>query len=95
MIETVLVRTVLWCAELLEGALLIRAIMSWFVRDQESVFGKIYYVLIQLTEPYLYPFRKLMEKYAGNGVIDWSFLIAFMFVQVFANVICRIIMMIF
>lgn len=88
----ILARAVNWFAELIELALMLRAIMSWFVQSPYSTAGKIYNVLLQITEPIVAPIRNFINKRGGTGSIDWSVLIAFILVQVVANVIVRIIL---
>ena len=48
-----------------------RVLGSWFIRDPYAI-PKPYYVIIQLTEPILGPFRKLLSRFQGNMGIDIS-----------------------
>ncbi len=60
--------------EVLKYALIIRAVMSWFV----SPFNRFYRILQRLTEPMIAPFRPLSMRIAGGRLpIDLSPLFAF------------------
>lgn len=78
--------------EILMTALLIRALMSWFVRDMYSPIGKIYRVLINFTEPIVEPFRRLLSRF-NTGMVDFSLLLAMVAIQFASNIIIRLIFM--
>ena len=52
-----------------------RAIMSWFSPDEDNRLAQF---LNGVTEPFVYPLRKLLEKsdYFSNMPIDMSFMFA-------------------
>ena len=52
-----------------------RAIMSWFSPDEDN---KIAQFLFIVTEPFVYPLRKLLQKFDffNNMPIDMSFMFA-------------------
>lgn len=78
--------------EILMTALLVRALMSWFVRDMYSPIGKIYRVLISFTEPIVEPFRRLLSRF-NTGMVDFSVLLAMVAIQFASNIIIRLIFM--
>ena len=77
-------------ARILVTALLIRALMSWFVGDMYSPLGKIYGLLISFTEPIVEPFRRLLSNF-NTGMLDFSVLVAMLAVQFASNIIIRLI----
>lgn len=74
---------------LMEILLFIRAVLSWFPMANESKFGQITY---NLTEPILIPFRKLVSASSviRNSMIDISFIVAILVLEVIKNFIIRI-----
>ena len=78
--------------EILMTALLVRALMSWFVRDMYRPIGKIYRVLINFTEPIVEPFRRLLSRF-NTGMVDFSLLLAMVAIQFASNIIVRLIFM--
>ena len=78
-------------ANILLTALLVRALMSWFVRDMYSPVGKIYGALINFTEPIVEPFRRLLSRF-NTGMIDFSVLLAMVVIQIASNVIINILL---
>ena len=64
---------------ILQFLMMARAIMSWFVNDNDGS-SRIYDFLYFATEPVIYPVRRLLHKVglAGDGmIIDFSFLATF------------------
>lgn len=76
--------------EILMTALLVRALMSWFVRDMYSPIGKVYVALIKFTEPLVEPFRRFLSRF-NTGVVDFSLLLAMVAIQFASNIIVRLI----
>ena len=90
--ETILITTIYWFAQVLSTALLLRAIMSWFVRDPYSTLGKIYMLVIRFTEPMVEPCRRLLAKLNLNtGMLDFSVLLAFFMIEILRNVAISIV----
>ncbi|MBR3786055.1 MAG: YggT family protein [Firmicutes bacterium] len=88
----ILIRTISWFARFLTTMLLLRAIMSWFVRDPYSTLGKIYMAIIRFTEPMVEPCRRLLEKMNLNtGMFDFSVLLAFFLVEIVASICMNIV----
>ncbi len=78
---------------ILVTALLVRALMSWFVTDMYSPLGKIYGLLINFTEPLVAPFRRLLSNF-NTGMLDFSVLIAMLAIQFISNLIINILIII-
>lgn len=81
-------------ADIITFALCARAILSWFGQDPYSSVGKIYQILTRFTEPIVEPCRNLMSRF-NTGMVDFSVLIACLFVQFGSRILCRIIIAIF
>ena len=92
----ILILAIVWFARLLNGALVLRAVMSWFVNDPYSTLGRIYLIVIRFTEPIVDPCRRLLERANLNtGMFDFSVLLAFFAIQIVANLCLRIVAMVF
>lgn len=89
---TTLINAVYIFSELLIWLILARCILSWFVRNPYSVIGKIYVVIIKLTEPIVAPCRSLLERF-NTGMFDFSLLLAFVLVEVASQLIIRLLML--
>lgn len=76
--------------EILSLAMFVRAILSWFIMDGEGKFMRFLYVL---TEPVVYPFRKLFYKlnwFQGTPV-DVSFIcgiLSLSLMELVINLLC-------
>lgn len=64
--------------------ILIRVLMSWFIRDPRNPFAVFIY---SLTEPILSPFRKLLRRLGVGGMLDFSPILALLVIQMIANAI--------
>lgn len=75
-----LVIFVLRFLDILSLAMLLRAILGWFIMDGEGKFMRFLYVL---TEPVVYPFRKLFYKlnWFQNSPIDVAFTFSWLFLS--------------
>ena len=92
----ILIRAISWFARLLTGLLVLRAVMSWFVQNPYSSLGKFYMVLIRLTEPVVEPCRSLLNRLNLNtGMFDFSVLLAFILIELIANICIRIVVIVF
>ncbi|MBR5867015.1 MAG: YggT family protein [Spirochaetaceae bacterium] len=92
----ILMTAIYWFARFLTTALLVRAVMSWFVRDPYSTLGKIYMVVIRFTEPMVEPCRRLLAKLNLNtGMFDFSVLLAFFMIEIVATICMNIVVRIF
>lgn len=86
-----LCRAIRLFAQLIIWALLFRAILSWFARDQYSTAGKIYIALIKFTEPIVAPCRKALSR-INTGMFDFSVFLAMVLVEAVANILITVIM---
>lgn len=70
--------------ELYVVILFVRAILSWFPFDPSSPLNPVRRVVFTITEPVLGPFRRIIPPI---GMIDISFLVAIITVEVFVRVV--------
>ena len=63
-----------------------RAMMSWFSPDDENKIAQFLYVI---TEPFVYPIRKLLTKFEffNNIPIDMSFMVAILVLIICTSVL--------
>lgn len=71
-------------AQVLFFAVLIRAILSWFMPNDSSGLGRI---LFDITEPVLAPIRRVLPPLGG---IDFSPLVAMVLIQVVGQVLTQL-----
>lgn len=64
--------------------LIVRALLSWFPYSHDSPLNPVRRVVFTLTEPVLAPFRRIIPPV---GMIDISFLVAIIAVQLFVNLV--------
>ena len=64
---------------LIEIAMFIRAILSWFIDGENKIYG----FLVSITEPIIIPIRKLLSKTSiGQGMpIDLAFLLTYLLLE--------------
>ena len=76
---TVIQSTVVAFLTVLELCMLVRAIMSWFVTEENRLMDFLYTV----TEPFVVPVRWLFEKlnWFSGLPIDISFLVSYMLIS--------------
>lgn len=67
-----------------------RAILSWFVRNPYDTLGKIYSLVIQITEPILAPCRRLLARFGMMGTIDFSPILALIGLSIIRRIIISI-----
>ncbi|WP_027398280.1 YggT family protein [Anaerovorax odorimutans] len=80
-------------AGVLTTLLIIRAILSWFVNPyQTNVNSSLYkfnMVIIQITEPIVAPFRRILSRY-NTGMFDFSIIFAFFAINIIAKLIVKL-----
>ncbi|MBR5229837.1 MAG: YggT family protein [Firmicutes bacterium] len=81
-------------SEVITAALIIQAILSWFVRDYYSPLGKLYRFIGHLTDPVVAPCRKLLSR-VNTGMMDFSLMLALILLQTITNILIRLVYMIF
>ncbi|SCZ76992.1 YggT family protein [Acidaminobacter hydrogenoformans] len=84
---TLLKTTMLYFLNLVVFLILIRAVLSWFIRDLRNPIAAFVY---QITEPLLSPFRQIIQKLGYNGMIDFSPILLIITVQMLSNFILRL-----
>ena len=88
---TIIYAIYMFC-NILVALLLIRALMSWFVRDMYSPMGKIYGAIIRFTEPIVMPFRRMLSR-LNTGMLDFSVLLAMLVIEMAGNILVKIIVL--
>ena len=91
---SILVYAVYMFTEIISAAMIIRALLSWFVRDAYSPLAKIYGMLIRFTEPFVAPCRKLLSRF-NTGMLDFSLFLALILLQAVTKLLVRLIYIIF
>lgn len=69
--------------------IIIRAVLSWFPIDRNSSFFRIYFFIIQITEPVLGRVREFMSRIIPNMAIDFSPFIIIILLNILRNFILR------
>ena len=71
---------------LVQIAMLVRAVVSWFPGGEDSVIGMVAYTI---TEPVVSPVRRILERFESvrNFPIDMSFFVAFLLVSMLSAVL--------
>ncbi len=88
----ILITAISWFTRFLTMALLLRAVMSWFVQDPYSTLGKIYMGIIRFTEPIVEPCRRLLDRINLNtGMLDFSVFLAMILVEVIATLCINVV----
>ena len=70
----------------MQVAMLIRAVLSWFPQAADSAFGDL---IATVTEPVVAPIRALADRFGWfrNSPIDYSFMIAYLLLFVLQGMI--------
>ena len=91
----ILITAISWFARFLTTMLVIRAVMSWFVRDPYSGIGKAYMTIIRFTEPMVEPCRRLLDRLNLNtGMLDFSVLLAFFMIEIVSSICINLVALI-
>ena len=67
--------------------IIIRALMSWVVRDYNNPFVR---TIHQITEPLLEPFRRILQQIGLGGTIDFSPIFAILAIQFITGFLARL-----
>lgn len=76
----ILVNVVILLLSVIQLAMLVRAILSWFPIDSNRFIDFLY----GITEPFIYPIRRLFERlnWFQNTPIDMPFMIAYLLIWI-------------
>ena len=75
---SVIGKGIFYFLSVIEAAILIRAILSWFV----DPYSRIMQILIQVTEPFVAPVRALLSRFMGDmPMIDFSPMLAMLLIS--------------
>ncbi len=81
-------RAILILVEIIDLAILIRILLSFFPNLRNNKFADI---INQLTEPILYPCRMLLDRLGlGNGMFDFSPILAYFLLRFIVTIVFRI-----
>ena len=75
--------------DVLSFLIIARALCSWFVRNP---YNSVYQILLTLTEPLLLPCRKLLERFQGNLMMDFSPVLALLILNIIYRILYSIIL---
>ncbi len=86
MITSIVRRTALLLIEILQGLMLVMAIMSWVPQLRQS---RLYQIVSMMVEPVIDPFRRLLWKIPGMDrfPLDLSFLAAWLVLSFLAGIL--------
>jgi len=73
--------------QVLEFAIIVDALLSWVYRGKGNVFIDI---LHSITEPFLIPAKKLQDRFVANSMMDFSPIIALLFLDILQKVLYSI-----
>lgn len=73
--------------EVLIYLILGRAILSWFIRNPYGSLGRLYSMIIQVTEPILAPCRRLLARFGLMSTIDFSPILALIGLSVIRRIV--------
>lgn len=90
---TLLISAVNLFIQILIYLILGRAILSWFVRNPYDTLGKIYTMIIQITEPMLAPCRRLLARFNMMGTIDFSPILALIGLEIIRRIVINLLWM--
>ncbi|MBQ4156927.1 MAG: YggT family protein [Clostridia bacterium] len=75
---SVIGKGIFYFLSVIETAILIRAILSWFV----DPYSRIMQILIQVTEPFVAPIRALLSRFMGDmPMVDFSPMLAMLLIS--------------
>lgn len=86
MITSIVRRTALLLIEILQGLMLVMAILSWVPQLRQS---RLYQTISMMVEPVIDPFRRLLWKIPGvdRFPLDLSFLAAWLVLSFLAGIL--------
>ena len=67
---------------IIQALLFLRAVLSWFPKTYTS---RVSYILADLTEPVVAPVRKILSRMVPGGIMDFSFLVTFLVLELCAR----------
>ncbi len=74
---------IIWILRIYIWVIFIRVVLSWFRVSPVGVWGRIYKFIIDITEPFLIVFKKIIPKIRiGRGYLDISPIIAIIVIQI-------------
>ncbi|MEG1930081.1 MAG: YggT family protein [Anaerovorax sp.] len=90
---TILIVAISRFCEIIVYMILIRAIMSWFVRNPYGSIYKLYMILCQVTDLIIEPCRRLLQRFRiGTGPLDFAPMVAIIFVFLIQNILLKLLL---
>ena len=90
----ILIRAIIYFGDLMSTALLVRALLSWFVRSgSNNLLIRIYGILHFITEPIVAPCRNFMAKHFNTGMFDFSIFVAMILIELVTRVLVRLLIL--
>lgn len=71
-------------------AIVLEAIMSWFVPSMPDGMRRFYYGLGSLTEPLIMPFRGICRRFTYSWGVDFSPLLAILAIEIIERLLITI-----
>ena len=70
----------------LQLLMLVRAVMSWFMPDEDN---RLYLFVVSVTEPVIYPVRALLERIPAIAEmpLDLSFMVTYLLLALIQNLL--------
>lgn len=88
---TILITAISRFCEIIVYMILIRAIMSWFVKNPYGPLYKVYAILCQITDLIIEPCRRLLQRLGiGTGTLDFAPMVAILLIFLIQNVLIRL-----
>lgn len=71
-------------------AIVLEAIMSWFVPSMPDGMRRFYYGLGTLTEPLIRPFRSICRRFTYSWGVDFSPLLAIFAIEIIERILIQL-----
>ena len=91
----VLIQIVTWICNILIYLMLARSALSWVMyfggrRNYNSGVGKLYRIVVGVTEPIVRPVRNFLSRFMRPGPIDFAPLAVFFIIIIISRILTRI-----
>lgn len=90
MMTAFLITAIVMISDLLVLLICIEAFMSWFAASYTGTVRRIYDLLLSVTDPLVYPFRKLLLPLSNRIGIDFSPLAAIIVIEAITRILVQV-----
>ena len=93
MIFIIIAQIILVVSNILIVVLLVRSLLSWviyFGRRYDSVLGRIFRILTDVTEPIVAPVRRFIARFINTGPVDLAPLVTFFIIIIVSRILVSI-----